>query len=160
MQASIANDRFVARSKSSKKGKDIKKSRESLASIPEILWLRTTLEKVQEITPSEIVFSHMNEEELLESSATEVKVKVVNPNGISNTACAEQWRNWEGFFRTKLILSDDNSIALKFSDNVFEICSFDNALYYTILLHNLIEVRKRAQSTHPVLFVDIELSSM
>ena len=39
-----------------------------------------TLEEFQEITPSEIAFSHMNVEELLESSATEVKVVIVNPN--------------------------------------------------------------------------------
>ena len=48
------------------------------------------LEEVQEIIPREIAFSHMNVEELLEYSATEVKVVIVNPNGISNAACAEQ----------------------------------------------------------------------
>ena len=47
-------------------------------------------EEVQEITPSEIAFSHMNVEELLECSATEVKVVIVNPNGMSNAACAEK----------------------------------------------------------------------
>ena len=39
-----------------------------------------TLEEIQEITPGEIAFSHMNVEELLESSATEAKVVIVNPN--------------------------------------------------------------------------------
>lgn len=37
-------------------------------------------EEVQEVTPSEIALSHMNVEELLESSVTEVKVVIVNPN--------------------------------------------------------------------------------
>ena len=41
-----------------------------------------TPEEVQEITPSEIAFSHMNVE-VVESSATEVKVVIVNPNGTS-----------------------------------------------------------------------------
>jgi len=49
-----------------------------------------TPEEVQEITPSVIAFSHMNVEELLESSPTEVKVVLVNPNGISNATHAEQ----------------------------------------------------------------------
>ena len=38
------------------------------------------LDESQEITPSEIAFSHMNVKELLESSATEVKVAIFNPN--------------------------------------------------------------------------------
>ena len=69
----------------------------------------------------------MNVEELLANSSTEVKVVIVNQNGISNTARAKQYRNCRKLFRTKLILLDVNTIAVKISDNISEIWSFDDA---------------------------------
>jgi len=89
MEASIANDHFVARLKSSNKERR-KTSRESSASkkslkfsdIPPPSLTANNIPSItpEEITPSEIAFSHMNVEELLKSSATEVKVVIVNPN--------------------------------------------------------------------------------
>ena len=94
MQVSIANNRFRRQIEVLKLGKDINHPKKAEHHSPKFSDLppsssttnnitSNTPEEVQEITPSEIAFSHMNVEELLESSATEIKVIIVHPNGIS-----------------------------------------------------------------------------